>query len=96
MVINALDHVDRCYSTADGAEIARVLRAAFARHDRVTLSFAGVDDVPSSFVNASLVALMNGHSPDWLKSKLSIVDATPQIADMIRRCIANAVRLQAA
>jgi hypothetical protein len=96
MVIKALDHVDRCYSTADGAVIARVLRGAFARHQRVILSFAGVDDVPSSFVNASLVALMDGHTADWLKSKLSVIDATPQIADMIRRCIANASRLQAA
>lgn len=96
MVIKALDHVDRCYSTADGAVIARVLRAAFARNGRATLSFAGVVDVPSSFVNSSIVALMDGHSSDWLRSRLSIVDATPQIADMIRRCIANASRLQAA
>lgn len=92
MVIRALDHVARCYSTADGGVIARVLRDAFARQDRVTLSFAGVLDVPSSFVNSALVVLLHDYPPVDLKRRLSIVDATPQIADMIRRCVANGER----
>jgi len=92
MVVRALDHVTRCYSTADGGVIARELRNAFSRSDRVTLSFAGVSDVPSSFVNSSLVVLLQDYSPFDLKRRLSITDATPQIADMIRRCIANGER----
>lgn len=92
MVIRALDHVQRCYSTADGSIIARVLRDAFARADRVTLSFDGVMDVPSSFVNSSLVVLLHDYPPVDLKRRLTIVDATPQIADMVRRCVANGER----
>lgn len=93
MVIRALDHVARCYGTADGDVIARVLRAALQRHQHVTLSFAGVTDIPSSFVNASIVALLDDYSADTLRSRLSIVDATSQAADMIRRCMANVNRL---
>lgn len=97
MVVRALDHVAQCYGASDGAVIARVLRQAFLRGHHVTLSFAGVSDVPSSFVNAALVSLLDDHSLEWLKSHLSVVDATKQTADMIRRCLANGVRtLQAA
>ena len=92
MVIRALDHVARCYSTAEGSVIASVLRDAFTRSDRVTLSFAGVSDVPSSFVNSALVVLLHDYPPVDLKRRLSIVDATPQIADMVRRCVANGER----
>lgn len=95
-MIRALDHVSRCYSIADGTVIARVLRAAFADSDRVTLSFAGVSDVPSSFVNSALVVLLHDYPPVDLKRRLSIIDATPQIADMVRRCIANGERALAA
>jgi hypothetical protein len=92
MVIVALDHVATCYSSSDGYVIANLLRRAFAAEDRVSLSFDGVDDVPSSFVNAALVSLLDDHSSAWLKHHLSVVDTTKQIADMIRRCIANAER----
>lgn len=93
MVIRALDHVKRCYSTADGIEIARVLRSALKQERHVTFSFAGVDDVPSSFVNAAFVSLLDDYAPTALRSRLSVVDATQQIADMLRRCMANGAKM---
>lgn len=96
MVIRALDHVGRCYSIADGTVIAGVLRSAFVESDRVVLSFAGVSDVPSSFINSALVVLLHDYPPVDLKRRLSIIDATPQIADMVRRCVANGERALAA
>lgn len=94
MVVRALDHVSQCYSSADGAVIARALRDAFAQNQKVTLSFADVTDVPSSFVNAAIVSLLDDHTMDWLKAHLSIVSATHQTADMIKRCLANGQRLK--
>jgi hypothetical protein len=74
-----------------------VLRSAFARGEHVTFSFADVVDVPSSFVNAAFVSLLDTYSVDWLRQHLTIVDATKQIADIFRRCLANGARqLQAA
>lgn len=97
MVVKALDHVRQCYSRDDGAVIAQVLRAAFARGDHVTFSFADVTDVPSSFVNAAFVSLLDTYTVDWLRRHLTVVDATHQIADIFRRCLMNGARqLQAA
>ncbi|KQX19053.1 MULTISPECIES: STAS-like domain-containing protein [unclassified Sphingomonas] len=96
MVVRALDHVRQCYSSADGAVINHVLRDAFAQDSKVTLSFDGVVDIPSSFVNAALVPLLDEVSFDWLKSHLAVVDANRQIADMVRRCLGNASRTNAA
>src|SRR4051812_19009641 len=92
MVVKALDLVPQCYSPDDGAVIASVLRDAFARNEHVTLSFDRVSDVPSSFINSAFVSLLDTYSFDWLKAHLTITDATSQIADMFRRCLANGVR----
>ncbi len=93
MVISVLDHVPRCYTHQDGAVIQDLLRPAFVRGQHVTLSFRGVTDVPSSFINASLVPFVEDHGADWVKAHLTVVGVTKQIADMIRRCFANAERL---
>lgn len=92
MVVRALDHVRRCYAPADGAVIADILRRGFSEGHRVVLSFDGVTDVPSSFVNAAFVSLLDDYPFETLKTQLTIIDATKQIADMIRRCLAIAVR----
>lgn len=91
MVIRALDHVPHCYTAEDGAVIFRLLVVRLDKERSIKLSFDGVSDVPSSFVNASIVALLERFDVEFIKSHLSIVDATQQIADMVRRCLANGV-----
>lgn len=93
MVITVLDHIPHCYSTKDGEVIQNLLRRAFARQQRVTLSFSGVLDVPSSFINAALIPFVQERGSDWLKANLTITGVNKQITDMIRRCVANAERL---
>lgn len=85
MVINALDHVPHCYTSQDGEVIANQIRNGLSNGGNVVLSFAGVTDVPSSFVNAAIVALLDDFSAAYIRSHLSIVDSTQQINDMIRR-----------
>lgn len=84
MVIRALDHVRDCYSWDTGAVIGAMLRDAFARGETVTLSFQGVSDVPSSFVNAALISLLDSYSFDFIKAHLRVIDGNRQIVDMIR------------
>ena len=97
MVIVALDHVAHCYSSADGAVIAKLLRRQLDAGRRVTLSFHGVSDVPSSFVNAAIVSLLDRYGADSLRKNLTMVDASAQTAAMIRRCLHGAMeQLQAA
>jgi uncharacterized protein DUF4325 len=85
MVIRALDHVENCYSWDNGTVIARLLRAAFENGDNVILSFDSVSDIPSSFVNAALISLLEDYSFDFIRAHLRISDASRQIIDMIRR-----------
>lgn len=96
MVIIALDHVPHCFSQADGAVLNRVLAPHFAARRNFTLSFTGVEDVTSSFVNASLVPFVEAYGADFVKSHLKVVGATKQVSTTILRCFANAERLQAA
>ncbi|WP_010162586.1 STAS-like domain-containing protein [Sphingomonas sp. PAMC 26617] len=91
MVIAALDHVPQCYTSADGLVIAGTIRRCL-RQGGATLSFFGVDDVPSSFVNSAIVSLLDEFSSDEIRKRLSIVDSNRQINDMIRRCMMNAAR----
>ena len=84
MVISVLDHVAQCYTWQDGAAIAAVIRPALQRGEPVVVSFAGVTDVPSSFVNAAFVALLNQFSFDLIRARLRVVNSNRQVNGVIR------------
>ena len=92
MVVNVLDVVPACNTAAQGAAVADELRPILAAGKKVKLSFAGVSDVPSSFVNASIVALFSEFPAEKITRQLAISNVTGQISDMIRRCLANSRR----
>ena len=92
MVINVLDIVPACNTAPQGQAIADAVRRALRSRHIVTLSFAGVTDVPSSFVNASIVALFHDRGIDEVRDRLMISNVTGQISAMIRRCLANSQR----
>lgn len=84
-VIKALDIVPDCYTWQSGDAVARVIRDAFLRDQAITISFAGVTDVPTSFVNAAFIALLDDFTFDFIKGHLKLVNCTRQIADVVRR-----------
>jgi hypothetical protein len=97
MVLKVIDHVRQCFSADDGAKIGQILTEAFARGEKVQLSFAGISDVTSSFVNAAVVSQLSAFPVDWVKHHLAIRDVSSPSADVIRRCMANGERnMQAA
>ena len=85
MVVKVLDHVAQCYTEADGTVIRALLHDALARGGKVVVSFQGVSDVPSSFVNAALISLLDDFSFDYIRKHLAVTDSTRQINDMILR-----------
>lgn len=93
MVIVVRDHVPHCFSQADGIILHDLLRPHLLAGRPVTVSFAGVEDVTSSFVNSSLVPFFEKYGAGYAKAHLRITNATSQIADTVRRCVANAERL---
>jgi hypothetical protein len=84
MVIRITDHV-RTFSTyADGEVIHRLIAKELRARRNVTLSFSGIKSIPSAFVNAALVKLLEEFEFDYVRSRLSIVDSTRQINRLIR------------
>jgi hypothetical protein len=85
MVINVLELVPHCYSWQNGQVIAAAIRQVLDANEKVTVSFAGVDDVPSTFVNGAFVALLDFYSFDRLREDVLVINSTRQINDMIKR-----------
>jgi len=85
MVINILDLVPHCYTWADGEIVGRAIQQALADKEKVVVSFTGVEDVPTSFVNAAFVRLLDDFSYEDIRSNLSVVNSTRQINEMIKR-----------
>lgn len=85
MVIRILDHIQQCYTNDDGDVIFQIINQAMVGGaDRVQLSFDGVESIPTSFVNSAFIPLLDTFSFDAIKKRLTFVDSTRQINQMIR------------
>ncbi|WP_417219142.1 STAS-like domain-containing protein [Achromobacter spanius] len=82
--IRVLEHVAQCYNSADGLVIHDVVLRALQGSEAVTVSFSGVDSVPSSFVNTALISLLQDVPFSTIKGRLKFVDTNSQINEMIR------------
>ena len=84
MVIRILDHV-KTYSTyRDGEVIYRLLVEQLRAGHVVTLSFSGIKSIPSAFVNAALIKLLEEFEFEYVRSRLNIIDSTRQINRLIK------------
>lgn len=95
MVLRVLDIVKACDTADQGFIVAEAIREKLKDVKVVTLSFAGVSNTPSSFINASIVSLVLQDPPDNLQERLIISNITDQIAGMITRCLRNGRRAAA-
>lgn len=82
-MIKVQDHVQQCFSANDGEKIAMLIKAEFAKGNKVVLSFTGIDDATSSFVNTAFIGLLNLYTPSFVKENLKIIDSTPNINELI-------------
>lgn len=89
MVIKVLDIVPACNTAAQGTAVAEAVCKYLEKNSSVALSFEGVFDVPSAFVNTSIVAILFDCKRSNRDGSFAITDVTPQIAEMIRRCVSN-------
>lgn len=83
-IIRVLDHVERCYNSADGKVIHDVIEARLKKNEQVVVSFDGVDSVPSSFVNTALISLLETFDFQRIKNLLRFKDTNSQINEMIK------------
>lgn len=69
--------------------MAGVIRPALRAGQDITLSFRGVRGVPSSFVNAAFVGLLDEFPVTLIRRHVRVVNSNPQINAMIRDRIAT-------
>jgi hypothetical protein len=83
-LIRVLDFVERCYNSEDGQVIHDIIVEKLAHEKELTVSMEGVDWVPSSFVNAAFISLLDMLAFNDIKQRLRFVNTTSQINEMIR------------
>ncbi len=85
------DHITPVQALEDGTKIFQMIKLAFKNQEQVTLSFEKVDSVVSSFINSSIVMLLEDFSIDYIKSNLKIIHSNSQINKMINYCLETAM-----
>lgn len=83
--LKVLDHVQHCYTNADGDVIRKLIIHQIQNGNKVTLSFRGVDSVSSSFLNSAFIELLDTFSFDQIKSTLYFSDTSKAINEAIKR-----------
>ena len=83
-MIRIRDHVRTCSTYEDGAVIYQLIADELRAGRRVTLSFDGIKSIPSAFVNAALIKLVEEFDFDFIRSHLQIVESTRQINRLIK------------
>ncbi|MET4562158.1 hypothetical protein ABIA69_003344 [Lysinibacillus parviboronicapiens] len=84
MVIEIMDHVERCYSNDDGNVIFLLIKEAFDQGEHVTVSFSGVNSITSSFTNSAFIELIKEFDMNYVKRHLSFVNSNKSINTMIK------------
>jgi len=74
----------RCYNQEDGAKLFKEITLRLRKNESVMISFEGIETVPSSFVNASLIALLDEYTFNEIKHLVKFTKTTRQINEMIR------------
>lgn len=84
MVVRVKDHVSACDTNAQGDHIRAAILGLLQTAGTAEVSFAGVSNATSSFVNSAFVQLLEVYSFDDIKRRVRIVDAHRQIGTLIR------------
>lgn len=84
MVIRVLDIAGGADSHVQGDIVHAAILRALSSEGSAVVSFAGIDIATSSFINTSLLPILDMMTFDALKARLRVVDSTRQINDMIR------------
>ncbi|NVO05244.1 MAG: STAS-like domain-containing protein [Rhodoferax sp.] len=84
VTIRIADHVKQASTYDDGQVIFNLIADKLGKDDQVAVSFEGIQAVPSAFVNAAFLQLLEVATLDTIRRKLSIQDSTKFINDLIR------------
>lgn len=84
VAIRIADYVDRPSNYDDGQKIFNLIVNDITADRPVKVSFEGITAVPSAFVNAAFIQLIERTTLSRIRKNLSIVESTKFINDLIR------------
>jgi STAS-like domain of unknown function (DUF4325) len=84
VAIRISDHVTHASTYADGEVIFNLLKPAVLAGEVVEVSFAGIQAVPSAFVNAAFLRLLEIAPIERVRASLRFTDSTKFINELIR------------
>ncbi|MGB0799330.1 MAG: STAS-like domain-containing protein [Planktomarina sp.] len=85
--VNAL--VSSCVTNDDGKVVSKAIRQGLDACDSVTLDFFGIDTVSTSFVNSSIIVLLDDFDVEAIKGRMLITRASKQIGNMIKMRVSS-------
>ncbi|MGV2494824.1 STAS-like domain-containing protein [Pelagerythrobacter aerophilus] len=91
MDLRVLDIVRACNTAEQGEILFNAIWKRLKMEHAVNVSFDGVSEVTSSFINASIVRIVLEKDYSSVEDNLSISDISKPSAEMIRRCLRNAM-----
>ncbi len=84
VMIRILDYAHAASTYQDGEAIYRLILPEVQAGHEVTVSFDGIQAVPSAFINAAFVQLLEHVPFDRVRRTLRIVDSTRGMNDLVR------------
>jgi hypothetical protein len=84
MVIRILDYVKSASTYEDGEVIYKKISLEIEQGRLITISFKGISSVPSAFVNAAFIRLLEEFPFEKIKKYLRFSDSTKHINELIK------------
>lgn len=79
-----------CVAPEDGEKVYQKIREALRAEKNVEISFKGIEDLTTLFLNIAIGKLYNEFEDDELKKRLSVIDASRQDLETLVRCVERA------
>jgi hypothetical protein len=79
-----------CVASEDGEKVHAAIASALRERKKVVLSFNGVTDLTSAFLNSAIGQLYSEFGEDEIKANLSVTDTTADDRHVLKRVVDRA------
>ena len=79
-----------CVAAEDGEKVFGAIRSRLEQGQSIEISFRGVEDVTSLFLNAAIGQLYGAYSEDQIRSRLRAVDISQEDLQTLKRSVDRA------
>jgi hypothetical protein len=90
ILLSDLVHGPYCVSSADGGVVHDEIAARLQNGEDVVISFAGIEDVTSAFLNSAIGQLYGDFGEDEIRRHLRVTDAEVDHLALLKRVVDRA------